>query len=68
LLNQTGEKTPENLIDPELPATGKRGLRFSGKTASCGPVIGRRPDEGGTGTKKNGARLSGRRFREGSCV
>jgi hypothetical protein len=28
LLNQTGKKTPENLIDPELPATGETGLRF----------------------------------------
>jgi len=52
LLNQTGEKTPENLIDPELPATGKRGLRFSGKTASWGPVIGRRPGEGGNRDEK----------------
>jgi hypothetical protein len=52
LLNQTGEKTPENPIDPELPATSETGLRFRAKTASGGPVIGRRPGEGGNRDKK----------------
>jgi len=53
LLNQTGKKTPENPIDPELPATGETGLRFRVKRASDDAVIGVTDREKGeTGTKK----------------
>jgi hypothetical protein len=55
LLNQAGEKTPENQIDPELPATSETGLSFRAKTASGAPVIGRRPGERGRQGRKKTA-------------
>jgi hypothetical protein len=53
IVKSNRQKTPENPIDPELPATGETGLRFRVKTASDDAVIGVRDREKGeTGTKK----------------
>jgi len=64
LLNQTSEKTPENPIDPQLPATGKRGLRFRVKTANGGLVIGRRTGRRKQGRKKTASGHPDAAFRE----
>jgi len=55
LLNQNGKTSPENPIDPELPATGETGLRFRVKTVSGDTVIGATGREGGNEGEKKAA-------------